>query len=154
MPELTTTYFGSVAYQPGSVIDFPLGLPGFEEEHRYVLIEQEINKPVVFLQSLARPELCFVTLPVALVSRSYELSLSPEDLGVLGLAEQPRLAADPAVVSLAVVTFTENQPPTVNLLSPIVINWRRRLGVQAITADSPYSHQHSLFAESREAPCL
>ncbi|HSW50083.1 MAG TPA: flagellar assembly protein FliW [Bryobacteraceae bacterium] len=151
---MTTTYFGSVPYQPESVVEFPLGLPGFENEHRFVLIEQELNKPVVFLQSLARPDLCFITLPVGLISGSYELSLSGEDLGVLGLADQPGLGADPAVVSLAVVTFTENQPPTANLLSPIVINWRSRLGVQILPADSPHSHRHPLFAESREAPCL
>jgi flagellar assembly factor FliW len=153
MPDLKTTYFGSVDFQPESVIDFPLGLPGFEGEHRFVLIEQALNKPMVFLQSLARPELCFITLPVALIEGAYELRLGPEDLGVLGLADRPDPAADSELVSLGVVTFTEGKPPTVNLLSPIVINWRRRVGVQIIPADSPYSHQHPLFAETREAPC-
>jgi len=154
MPDFTTTYFGNLPYSPDSVIEFPLGLPGFESEHRFVLIEQAINKPVVFLQSLSRPELCFITLPVPLICAGYELSLSPEDLGALGLEEPPSSLADAGVLSLAVVTFGENGPPTANLLSPIVINWRRRVAVQAVPADSPYSHQHPLFSPTREAPCL
>ena len=45
-------------------------------------------------------------------------------------------------------------PPTANLLSPVVIHWRTRLAVQAIQADSPYSHQHPLLAPAPVAPCL
>ncbi|MFB3776005.1 MAG: flagellar assembly protein FliW [Bryobacteraceae bacterium] len=153
MPDLITTYFGSVSYQPECVVEFPLGLPGFDEERRFLLIEQALNKPVVFLQSLSRPELCFITLPVTLICGTYELRLSPEDLETLGLDRMPASAGGPEVVSLAIVTFTEGGPPTANLLSPIVINWRRRVGIQAVPADAPYSHQHPLFTGTREVPC-
>ena len=43
---------------------------------------------------------------------------------------------------------------TANLLAPVVIHWRTRLAVQAIQADSPYSHQHPLLAPAPVAPCL
>jgi flagellar assembly factor FliW len=153
MPAFTTTYFGNLVSQPESVIEFPLGLPGFENEHRFVLVEQAINRPIVFLQSLSRPDLCFITLPVSLICSTYELCLGSEELGTLGLASPPPSPAGPDVLCLAVVTFSETGPPTANLLSPIVINWRTRVAVQSIPADSPYSHQHPLFASGQEAPC-
>ena len=153
MPEFRTTCFGSITYQPHAVIEFPLGLPGFEHERRFLLVDQALNKPVVFLQSLSRPELCFMTLPVALICPSYELSLGPEELAALEIEEQPAAAGGSELSSLAIITLAEGRPPTANLLAPIVIHWRRRLAAQVISADSPYSHQHPLFAGTGEAPC-
>jgi flagellar assembly factor FliW len=153
MPEFKTTCFGTLVSQPESEIEFPLGLPGFESEHRFVLLEQAINRPIVFLQSLSRPDLCFVTLPIPVICADYQLSLSPEDLSTLKLAEPPPSLAGPDVLSLAVITFAETGPPTANLLAPIVINWRQRVAIQVIPADSCYSHRHPLPSPGQEAPC-
>jgi flagellar assembly factor FliW len=153
MPELETKCFGRVAYRPESVIEFPLGLPGFDNERRFLLIEQAINKPVVFLQSLSRPELCFLTVPVLGIVPDYLLSLSPEDLRTLDLAEDRQPLPGQDVLCLAVVSLSEDAPPTVNLLSPVIINWERRLAVQAVQADAPYSHRHPLLVGAVEAQC-
>jgi flagellar assembly factor FliW len=40
--------------------------------------------------------------------------------------------------------------PTANLLAPLVINMRNLKAVQAVAAESGYSHQHVLLPE--EAP--
>jgi flagellar assembly factor FliW len=153
MPEFQTRYFGSVVYEEESVLHFPLGLPGFAEEGRFLLIEQSVNKPLVFLQSLARPELCFITLPILAVCPDYELATAPEDLRALSLAEdrQPIIGAE--VLCLAVVSLVEDSSPTANLLSPIVVNWRTRCAVQAIQVDSSYSHQHPLLAPATVESC-
>jgi flagellar assembly factor FliW len=37
--------------------------------------------------------------------------------------------------------------PTANLLAPIVVNLRNRRAVQAVAAESDYSHQHALMPE-------
>ncbi len=153
MPELRSDYFGEIPYRAESVIEFPLGLPGFENERRFVLVEQEINKPAVFLQSLARPELCFLALPAAAVLPGYRLLLSAEEREVLGLDAAAPPGADPSVIALALVSLAEGRAPTANLLSPLVIHAGRRVGVQSIPCDSPYSHQHPLAAEA-PSPCL
>lgn len=144
MPDFESRYFGAVAYQPDSVVHFPRGLPGFEDERGFLLIEQAVNKPVVFLQSLASAELCFITLPVSSIMPGYQLSLSEEELAALELAEHPPGVDDPGLVCLAVVSLAQGQPVTVNLLSPIVIHWRRRLALQSIPAAPAYSHRHPL----------
>lgn len=153
MPLLRSDYFGTITYRPESVIEFPRGLPGFDDERRFVLIEQEINKPAVFLQSLARPELCFLALPAAAVVPGYELFLSADERAVLGLPDDGLPAADGALLTLVLVSLGEGRPPTANLLSPVVIHCGRRVGVQSIPSESPYSHQHPLEGEPA-APCL
>ncbi len=153
MPEFETKYFGRITYQPESVVEFPAGLPGFEKENRFLLIEQPINRPLVFLQSLTSSELCFVTVPVVLIEPAYQLNLNPEELELLNLETAPGGAAGPDLLCLAIISFHEDGPATANLLAPVVVNWRRRRGVQSVPADSPYSHRHVLL-EPQEAPCL
>src|ERR1041384_6026732 len=50
-----TKYFGAVAYEEAAVLDFPAGLPGFEQEKAFLSLEQSGHQPLVFLQSLATP---------------------------------------------------------------------------------------------------
>jgi flagellar assembly factor FliW len=146
-----TRYFGPVDYDEQSVMLFPDGIPAFEQEQRFLALRQPINEPLVFLQSLANPNLCFATLPALSACPSYQLSMAPEDLDALRLetARQPVIGRD--VLCLAILSLEENAPPTVNLLAPIVVNLRTLCGRQAIQTDSLYSHREAL--PLREAAC-
>lgn len=143
MPELESPYFGTVSYQPDAVIHFPLGLPGLEGERQFLLIEQAVNKPVVFLQSLANAGLCLAALPVSSILPGYQLSLSAEDTAALGLPVGSAGAGDPELLCLAVVSLEQDVTATANLLAPIVVHWRRR-AVQSVPVRSGYSHRHPL----------
>jgi flagellar assembly factor FliW len=153
MPEFSTKYFDRIRYEEQSVICFPSGLPGFDRERKFLLIEQPINKPLVFLQSLSRGEICFPTLPVLAIDPDFRLRVSPEDLRTLGLPEnqKPRIGQD--LVCLAIISLGENRPPTANLLSPVIINLKTNTAVQTIPLDSSYSHQHPLVAPSEALVC-
>ncbi|MGA3072353.1 MAG: flagellar assembly protein FliW [Bryobacteraceae bacterium] len=146
-----TRYFGPVDYDEQSVMLFPEGIPAFEQEQRFLALRQPINEPLVFLQSLANPNLCFATLPALSACPGYQLSMTPEDLEALGLeaGRQPVIGRD--VLCLAILSLEENAPPTVNLLAPIVVNLHTLCGRQAIQTDSPYSHREVL--PLREAAC-
>ena len=146
-----TRYFGPLEYDEESVLLFPDGIPAFEQERRFVAIRQPINEPLVFLQSLTHPELCFVTLPVAAICPGYRLSLAPEDLEALGLATGRQPAIGREVLCLALLAVEENTLPTANLLAPIVVNLETRGARQAIQMDSCYSHREQL--PLREAAC-
>jgi len=149
MPMLSSRNFGPVEYQEESVFEFPAGLPGFEEERRFVPIEHAASRPIVFLQSLNRPSLCFITLPVLVVQRDFRLAISAEDLRTLELSEkrQPTLGAE--VLCLAVLSVAEGKLPTANLLAPVVVNLKTRRGLQTIQVDCSYSHQHPILAAER-----
>jgi flagellar assembly factor FliW len=143
MPFLETQNFDTIEYRENSTVDFPYGLPGFEERSRFVALTFPDSEPLVFLQSLDDGRLCFVTLPVLSIDRHYRLELGEEDLARLGLApeQQPRIGQE--VACLAVLTLQESGP-TANLLAPIVINIGNLKAVQAIMPESGYSHQHVL----------
>jgi len=124
-------------------VEFPEGLPGFEERRQFVALTLPHTQPLVFLQSLDDAALCFITLPVLSIDRQYRLEIREEDLKIVGLSpkRQPRIGED--VACMAVLTVQESGP-TANLLAPIVINIKNLKAVQAIAPDSGYSHQHPL----------
>jgi flagellar assembly factor FliW len=153
MPKLSTVYFPDLEYSNEAIFDFPAGVPGFEDQSAFLFLDQPQTRPLVFMQSLLNPGLCFLALPVLTVDPDYALSLSPEDLAALGLnaASSPRIGVD--IGCFVLMTVAEDAPPTVNLMSPIIINLRTRKGVQSIPAVSQYSLRHPLVLEKETAPC-
>lgn len=140
--------FGIVEYEASSVITFPRGLPGFESETLFVPVEREGSRPVLFLQSLVTPQLCFITLPVESIEPAYQLRVSEEDLRVIGASE----GMSASLHCLAVVC-TGHGRPTANLLGPVVINQDTHQAVQAVRDDARYAVQHPLFPESEAGEC-
>lgn len=78
MPTTATRLFGALEYEESWVVSFPFGLPGFEQETRFVLLERPVWSPIVFLQSLHRPALCFLAAPVAVLDPNYCLRVTRE----------------------------------------------------------------------------
>jgi flagellar assembly factor FliW len=109
-------------------------------------VEQPATAPILFMQSLEVPDLCFLMAPLSALDPGYELSMTPEDRNRLGLAP------DGEMQCLAILSAPENGPMTANLLAPVVINLSTRRAVQAVRADSRYSHQQALVAF--EGSCL
>jgi flagellar assembly factor FliW len=146
MPVQETRKFGRIWYEVESKIEFPAGLPGFEDRRQFLAVQLPDANPLVFLQSLEDPDLCFVTLPVLSVEARYRLRLSGEDLERLGFTggRQPRIGID--VLCLAVLSIRASGP-TADLLAPVVVNVANLKAVQAVMADSGYSHQHALLAQ-------
>lgn len=116
-------------------LEFPFGIPAFEAEKRFRLIERD---PLLFLESEASPNLSFLLLPVALIEPDYKLAMSAEDREAIGARE------DTPLICLAVITAAEDSPPTANLLAPVVINVENGRAVQAVRCDSVYSHKKAI----------
>jgi flagellar assembly factor FliW len=150
MPSVETKYFGTLSYAGESVFDFPHGLPAFEQEKSFVLIDTPESAPLLFLQSLARAGLCFLALPILVADKDYQLAIAPEDLEHLGLdsRRQPVLGAD--VTVLALVSLRDGVLASANLMAPIVLNVKTRRGLQAIRRDSRYSHEHPVAPQPSE----
>jgi flagellar assembly factor FliW len=149
MPVVQTHNFGSISYSHEAAIEFPRGLPGFDDRRRFLALQFEDTAPLVFLQSLERADLCFITMPVLAVDPQYRLQVSTEDLTEVDLSplRQPRIGED--VLCLAVLSISESGP-TANLLAPVVVNLRNLKAVQAVAPESGYPHRHALVTE--EAP--
>jgi flagellar assembly factor FliW len=141
MREMETSRFGPLRYEDTESIEFPKGLPGFESESEFVLVDRPESRPFLFMQSTASPALCFVTVPIALLVPNYALELSADDMLTL------KTDGSAGLDVLAIVCAIENQPPTVNLLGPVVINRPARRGVQTIRDDDRYSARHPISAK-------
>jgi flagellar assembly factor FliW len=146
MPVVQTSNFGSISYHPDAAIEFPRGLPGFDDRRRFVALQFPDTVPLTFLQSLECPDLCFITMPVLAVDPQYRLEVNGEDLEQLELSplRQPRIGED--VLCLTVLSLGESGP-TANLLAPVVVNLRTLKAVQAVAPESGYSHRQAVVPE-------
>jgi flagellar assembly factor FliW len=150
MAVFQTKHFGQISYEKDSELDFPCGLPGFEERRRFVAVRFVESDPLIYLQSLEDSGLCFITMPIYVADPKYQLSVSEEDIASLELpvGRQPRIGED--VLCLTVVSIHETGP-TANLLAPVVVNLRNRRAVQAVAQDIDYSVQHPLMPQEAAA---
>ncbi len=147
MKSIETTRFGTIRFEDGEVIEFPAGLPGFEEEHEFLLVEVEASVPLKFLQSVAQPALSFVCAPIGLVSPRYECALSRGDRDLLAMPAEGA-AAGTRLEWLAILCFSRPEAPTANLLGPLVLRRDVGLGVQSIREDARYCAREPLFGAS------
>jgi flagellar assembly factor FliW len=151
MPKCETRYFGTIAFDDPAVIAFPAGLPGFAQCRRFLPLEDASRKPLIFLQSLEEPHLCFLALPVAAVEPAYQLKISADDLALIGLDKQP--GPDDPAECWAIIAVGEDHLPSANLLAPVVINRATGLAVQAVRSDSIYSCRHPLATVAEVSAC-
>jgi len=150
MRSIETKYFGTLPCSEESIFDFPQGLPAFEEEKGFVLIEPAEGAPLVFLQSMVRPGLCFAAFPALAVDPGYQLGIAPEDLEELGLDVRRQPADGSEVRVLALLSLDGGFRATANLMAPLVLDVKTRRGLQAIRRDSRYSHQHPITSPAGE----
>jgi flagellar assembly factor FliW len=150
MPHVQTRDFGLLECDPHAALQFPRGLPGFEDQDRFVLIEQEALAPVVYLQSLKTPALCFLTVPISAIDPHYEMGMTAEDLALLALDETGQPSPGANILCLSILSAAANGRFTANLLAPVVVNLETRIGLQAVRTDVRYSHLHPLYEET---PC-
>lgn len=153
MSKFLTKYHGEVEYSEDAVVHFGCGPFGFESNSRFLLIVSPAMKPLVFLQSLSSPGLCFLTLPILVVDRNYRLTLLPEDRKNAGLPaeRQPIIGED--VLCLAILTLQNGLAASANLMAPVVVNLASRQAVQAISAEGKYSHRHAFIEAAAKSVC-
>lgn len=127
--------FGTLEVEPSKVIDFPHGLPGFEDCRRFSLFHPEGEDPKYFiLQSLDDPALAFHLADPARFGFSYEISLSDEEAAAIQLT-------DPAQMAVAVILTksADEGPLNANLNAPLVLNLAARRGLQHVFAELKFA---------------
>ena len=137
-----TSRFGEVEVPASQVIHFPQGLLGFPEHRCFVFLLHRQNSPFLWLQSLVDPNLAFVVMSPLPLLANYQVRVTNDDRRDLNLAN------DDSLLIYALVTIPKGNPAamTVNLLGPIVINARARIGKQIVLNDTGYSHRQPILA--------
>jgi flagellar assembly factor FliW len=153
MLRIPTKFLRDVEYTPEAVFSFPAGIPGFESHQEYLFLNIPDIEPLMFLQSITSRNLCFVLLPILTVAPDYRLDLTPEELHDLGLPEArpPVLGRD--ILCATLVSIGNKEVPHANLMAPIVVNLRTRVGAQVIHPDSGYALRHPIAIEKLAVAC-
>lgn len=142
---IETQRFGTLTIEASKIIEFPLGLAGFENSRRFSLFHSDAAPPKFFiLQSLDDPELALHVTDPAQLGFNYEITLSDAETETLQLA-------DPSDAVVAVILWKEAAATEAgnviragtglraNLNAPLVINTKERLGLQHIFARLNYT---------------
>jgi flagellar assembly factor FliW len=154
MPRIQTDSFGELDFQESAVYRFPQGLPGFEEERAFLFLDRPGSEPLMFMQSLVTPKLCFILLPILAIDQAYDLVLDTEHLATLGLPDpHPRIGEEVLCAAIVCAARRPDEVPTANLLAPVVVNLKGKLGMQVIQPGNRYSHCQPLFVQEELARC-
>ena len=151
MPKVISPHFGAIQFTPGDQFVFPGGLPGFPFETAFVPIEIPEQFPLLYLQSLRTPDLCFVTLPVNSIVANYKFAPDDGDLASIGLGPYAEPGSD--MLCLALLCFGEDGTATANLRAPIVVNVKDRVASQMIQSDDHYPFRFELKPAREVAVC-
>ena len=139
-----------MSFHPEQVLEVAGGLFGFADDTRFLLLEVPAARPIVFLQSIQSPDLCFIGLPAQVVDPDYRLRLTQRDRQLLGFPNSaPRIGRD--VLCIALLTIGEDGT-TANLQAPVVVDIRRHRARQVIL-EAEYSFQHPFAIPECELVC-
>jgi len=137
--KLITTRLGTVEVPDKDVLFFSIGVLGFPEVRRYVILDHGGDTPLKWLQAVDKPGLAFPIVPATDLVQDYHITVAADDLAALGMESTLELLA------FVIVTIPNGAPEqtTANLKAPIVVNPATHLARQVLVAED-YPIRYSL----------
>lgn len=133
---IQTKFLGEVEIKESEILTFKQGLPGFPDNKKFILLALDADLPLALLQSTEEAAISFVVAFPFAFKKDYVFDLSEED------KESLQIEKEEEVLTYSIVTLKETfQESTLNLLAPIIINNRKKLGKQIVLQDN---EQHPL----------
>jgi len=128
--------FGEFEYAQDHVLIFPDGLIGFENLHKYILINEEESLPFLWLVSLEDQHISFPLIDPRTFKEEY-----PE-----GIHNKEQY-------SILVVASLKDRPEesVINLRSPILIENTTQRGRQVVLENEAYDFRQPLFSALAES---
>ncbi|WP_150047341.1 MULTISPECIES: flagellar assembly protein FliW [Methylomonas] len=128
--EIQSKLLGNQQVNPDTVITFPHGIPGFEDQTRFNLFHQEGSDIVYWLQSLDNEDLTLSVAHPVHFNINYSFVLTDAEEQLLQISDGDE------ILILIVLHKDEsgNDKPTIkgSIKSPMVINSNKRLGLQKV----------------------
>ncbi len=139
--EIQTKTMGTVQITEEQIIYLEDGFYGFEEFHKYALLDAE-QDPFIWIQSLEDKNLAFIAIDPFIFRPDYELDINDEILKPIAV-ESP---TDLLVFALVTIP-ADGTPITANLQGPLIINKKNKKGLQAVMNDGKWKTKHDILAE-------
>lgn len=124
----------SVPWTEEQVISFPSGLPGFEEARRYIILSLPDHEPFHWMECVDGHPVRFAIINPLTFRPDYNPKIRKSDLDTLNVK-------DPKDLLLYVIVTLRDplETSTANLMGPLFINIRDRVGRQIIIENEAYS---------------
>jgi flagellar assembly factor FliW len=127
---IKTKYFGDMAVDEKAIIRFDKGLPGFQDEKTFVLIDFPENPLFLILQSTATAHVAFIVASPYHFHKDYAFDLSEQTTSELVIKKPEQVKV------LSILTLRNPfSNSTINLQAPLVINTDALKGEQIILPD-------------------
>jgi flagellar assembly factor FliW len=128
-----------------SVVQLPEGMLGFSRLTRYVLVDDERIRPLLWLQSLDDSSLAFPVVDPRLIHPEYFQLLPTGELGRLRIRSRSEL-----LMLVVAILRPSPEQSSVNLKAPILINHTTMVGKQIIL-EEPRAEIRAIFPELPDA---
>jgi flagellar assembly factor FliW len=120
--EIQTSRFGRLELEDNAVIQFPWGLPGFESNRRFVLMEHR-EGPFQWLQAVDAPDVAFVVCPPRVLGLRYTIPANKKS--------PIEIEKDEDLLVLIMVSFDRGSGKIKpHLTGPLLLNAETRKGYQ------------------------
>jgi len=124
--KIKTKQFGEIEFSEDMLVSFPKGIIGFEKCRRFLIVHDEEYEPFRWLIAVDENEIGFPVLNPFLVENEYDKELPHRLVKRLINAEKP-------IEIFNVVTLNgEGGKVTINLKSPVIIDYDEKKGEQLI----------------------
>lgn len=129
--KIKTHQFGEFEFSEDLVINFPEGLFGFEQLHKYLLIKTD-EELFYWLNSIEQPDISFPMIGLRIIDGNFPSVEDNEPFGIVILNKNP-------------------QDVKVNLKAPVYINQNNKTGFQKIIDSDKYPVDYNLFIEEKQS---
>ena len=138
-----TKFFGTIDIEDDKIIEFPMGIIGFEDYKKFALIydsEKEERSKISWLQSLDEPLLALPVINPIDIMDEYNPIIEDELTKIIG---------DPADVDLLILVSmsipSDLTKMTANLKAPFIINATKCMAMQVIVENQDYDIKFNVY---------
>jgi flagellar assembly factor FliW len=141
--KLNTKHFGIIEIDENAIIDFPEGLPAFEDVKRFILLgNSDQDSAFQWLQGVDNAGLAFVVIDPKHIKPDYIVDIDDSEVDILAISDVSKV-----LVYSIVVIPGDISKMTANLKAPVLINTENRRGKQVVMESGNYSIRHYVVDE-------
>lgn len=135
MMEKIQSRFGEIEYDPENTLQFPEGLIGFEDLRNFVVMPNEKEGPLFWIQSIEDPQVAFILTDPTSFYFDYKVVPDGRERQKLGIDD------DSECLIVSVVSVPADRKITLNLAAPILFAPKTNQALQVILEGTNFSSQ-------------
>ena len=138
-----TRIFGEITIEDEKVLDFPNGIIGIEDKHKYAIVydvDKGADSAVRWLQSMEDPYLALPVLEPFAVLDEYNPMIDDNLLEAIGSPKDEDI-----IVLLTMIVNPDVTKVTANLRAPIIINSATCQGAQIIVENQDFDAKFNVY---------